>query len=384
MAALEPTEPTDPEEARLKTMVETMYLSKNKELKGIARTMDTAGINGTLLELIQSDNWHDVDGYFRGMLGVDNFLHNLQQLLIFKYRGDVSITRKQFQIALGIQQMIWMTDPANCLLEQNATSLFMARVPRTRLLIWEQIENHEREIIVSELVSLLSPRYRDGTLTSDFLNGTVWYSVEVIRQNMWSGFGSEKQYYPLPETLNFTSIANIYAPELVFGILGDITLTKHIAKMARRPYIANLPTKGLCEVHNAKYYICNVWLHDFKHTSGHGGRKVADYELEAALPFQNWLRNHPQYKDPAQLRIAEKTLTGEDLLAIKAIRFARGVNDTGSYFQPIVPVEGGKKRASRRARSRTRRPIAASRTARRVASRLSVRNTHNNTLSVPR
>ena len=112
MAALE-----DPVESRLKTMDETMYVSKNRELKEIARTMDTVEPNTALLGMIQHNAWHALDEYFRGMPGTTNFLSNLQQLFIFKYRLG-NITRKQFQIAMGIQQMIWMSDTENCLLKK--------------------------------------------------------------------------------------------------------------------------------------------------------------------------------------------------------------------------------------------------------------------------
>jgi hypothetical protein len=362
-------------EENLRTMDETMYVSKNRELQKIVLSMDKDP-NDALLSLITTQNWHALDGYFREMSGVDNFFNNLQQLLIFKYK--LSIPRKLFQIAMGIQQMVWMTDTENCLILQLDKSKFMKHIPKTQLMIWEEIPEPEKEIILSELIRRISPRYRDGILTSEFMNGTVWYIVENIIGNMWSGFGSIQNYYPIPETLNFTRIANIYVPELVFGILGDISLTEHIARKSRRPYVANLPTKGICEVHGIQYYICNVWIHDFSHTSGDGGKKKNnESELYEIIPYKHWLREHPEYKTTANFNRGEKTLTGEDLNAIKAIRKARGINDNGSLWQPVIPVDGGKKRASRR--RALRRSIVASRTSRRVASHLSVRKTRNNT-----
>jgi len=375
--------PAQPEE-RLKTMVETVYLNKNRELKELARTIDVVETNRDLLRTIQGNDWSGLDNYFRVMAGEDNFLINLQQLLIFKYR--VGITRKQFQIAMGIQQMVWMTDPENCIVKQLG-------MPDSKFTLWEEIPREEKEEILRILHGRISQRYRAIDILSDeFFTGTVWYSVSGLR-GPWPGFGITRQFYPIPETLNFTRITSIYVPELVFGILGDISLTKHIAEKSRRPYIANLPRKGICDLHTRQYHICTIWIHDFTHASTDDGRRVSlTSTLEKMEPYKHWLADpaHSVYKatdKKLQTIIAENPPTAEDAIALKEIVASREMNDSGFIWKEVETVEGGKKRAtrrSRRSRRSRRRPIAASRTARRVASHLSVRKTRSNTLSALR
>jgi len=377
MAALEPVDTADP---RLKSMVETMYLSKNPELKAIAGTMDSVKENDTLLDIILTNDWPALDGYFREMSGVDNFLKNLQQLLIFKYR--IGLTRKQFQIAMGIQQMVWMTDPENCVIKKLSQP-----PPTSKFVMWEDIPPEEKPSILTKIHNKIKKRYRGEVSLDGFFNGTVWYSVENITSDIWGGYGTSEQYYPIPETLNFTRIANIYVPELIFGVLGDITLTEHIATRSSRPYIANLPSKGICDLHNRRFHICTTWIHDFGHASADNGRlDLYSSTLESLLPFRHWTKEHPEYNDSSKALstiISEKQPVGDDLIAAEKLQASRYMNDTGWIWEPVVTVEGGKKRASRRARSR-RRPIAVSRTSRRVASRLSLRKTRNNILSALR
>ena len=385
MAALESR---DPDEALLKTMDETMYLSKNPELKEIAHTMDTVTPNAELLGLIQANNWPAVDGYFTSMPGIDNFLSNLQQLLFFKYRIRGSITRKQFQIAMGIQQMRWMNDPANCLNKDLERS--RGKLTQVELIMWEAIPEEEKHRILRQIEESLTDRFRDSDeeiLLDKLLAGTVWYIVVGIKAYMWKGYGEYLEYYPIPETLNFTKIANIYVPELVFGILGDISLTEHIATRSARPYIANLPSRGTCQVHNHDFYLCNIWSHEFSHSCVNDGRNLKyNATLDELLPYKNWLKEHREYDDrtkPPSYLISSET-PNEDKIALRVLNASRYMNDAGKIWEDVKEVEGGKKRASRRARSRIRRPIAASRTARRVASRLSVRNTRSKTLSARR
>ena len=387
MAALEPIGPSeaiDPEEALLKTMDETIYLSKNKVLKELARTMDAVRPNTTLLEIIRSNNWRELDRYFREIPGAAKFLSDLQQLLFFKYRQPGSITRKQFQIAMGIQQIVWMSDPENCLVQQ-----LKGPAPASTFTLWEQIPQGQRAHILSKFQARLTPKYRDGrTLTSEFFNGTVWYDIKNTRMPHWNGFGTGEEYYPIPETLNFTSIANIYVPELVFGILGDISLTKHIATRSARPFIANIPTKGFCEIHGLQLNLCNMWVHDYLHSSTLYVHSVyGSFTLDDLLSAQKWSQANKKYKDPLLLAAEKNASTGDGLSSMDKLYAARYMNDTGKIWGPVETVEGGKKRASRRSRSRVSRrsrPIAASRTARRVASHLSVRKTRSNTLSALR
>jgi hypothetical protein len=330
--------------------------------------------------MIQHNAWHALDEYFRGMPGVDNFYKSLQQLFIFKYHLG-NITRKQFQIAMGIQQMVWMTDPENCLVETIGA-------PTITFALWEHIPYEQRVLILRTFDEKITSRYRDSKITDEFLNGTVWYIVEDLKMiPIWKGYGSSNQYYPITETLNFTKIANIYVPELVFGILSDISLTEHIATRSMRPYVANLPTKGICEIHNHVVHICTIWVHEFGHSTAYVPNPRYRSTLDELLPYKYWHKKNPEYN--FKITPISKLLTNEesaeDKVAIKQIETSRYMNDIGIMWKPVVPVEGGKKRASRRSSSRpSRRSIAASRTSHRVASHLSVRKTRNNTPFVPR
>ena len=259
-------------------------------------------------------------------------------------------------------------------------------MPTSTFTLWEHIPDEERVLILRTFDEKITSRYRESSkITDEFLNGTVWYSVEGMKDiPIWKGYGSSNQYYPIPETLNFTKIANIYVPELVFGILSDISLTEHIATRSSRPYVANLPTKGVCEIHSYIVHICTVWVHEFGHSAGKLQHPLYHSTLEELLPYKYWHRKNP--KNDVKTNPIKKLLTDdqseEDKLAINQIHASRYMNDIGKMWKPVIPVEGGKKRASRR-RPALRRSIAASRTSRRVASHLSVRKTRNNTPFVP-
>jgi hypothetical protein len=75
-------------------------------------------------------------------------------------------------------------------------------------------------------------------------------------------------YYPIPETLNLSEISCMYSPRLIFGGLGDLTLTNFVLDNNERPYPAHIPNSStnLVRVHNEKHMIVAIWWHDFIHS----------------------------------------------------------------------------------------------------------------------
>ena len=84
-------------------------------------------------------------------------------------------------------------------------------------------------------------------------------------------------YYPLPESLQPLSRHYcLYVPELIFGVIGSPTLTKHIILYKKRPYNAHLPitSSNLCNVHNTENNLLQIWFHDYYHSSSSWCRLV--------------------------------------------------------------------------------------------------------------
>ncbi len=261
-----------------KNYVATQYASKNKDLIRILRELindDFLEKDETLYSLIRQNRWKELDIYIQTHPGKQNFWLILQQLFYFRYFVPESekITDKQFEISMGIQQVRWMTDDENC------KSMKLYQVKGANFKYWEDIPG-EQEIIVNQVFDRIKQKMFSGKTKDHIRNlfsGTVWYDVNLQNNHgrtnagSWKGFGSKNYIYPIPETINLTTIACVYRPILLFGALSDGSLLKYIILHGQRPYIAHLPdsTSNLCEVHGATHCICAGWYHDFFHsTSG--------------------------------------------------------------------------------------------------------------------
>jgi hypothetical protein len=258
----------DPSIEQMLEKVETMYIKKNRNLQTMMNTLLTTEPNVVLFDFIQTNNWILVDEYMNTHNGKINFFETLQQLFYLFYVRK-SITLKQFQNAMGIQQVRWMVDGEN----NKVMSGYI--VVSAEIFLWENII--EKNTIYRKIMQYIGNSLY-GDISQDFFNNTVWYKVELntrstmqLAEKTFFG-GIEVQnfyYYPIPETLNLGEMSCMYSPRLIFGSLDTPTLTKFILNTNERPFAAHIPDAGtnLVRVHNSRHAIIANWWHDFNHTS---------------------------------------------------------------------------------------------------------------------
>ena len=358
----------------LKQFFETRYQSKNDNLKSIITELPNREVpkQPDILHMIRTNDWVYFDKKIINT-GQKFFWILLQQLFLYKYflPDDEKITRKQFEIAMGIQQVRWMANPNNCRdyyfkksgsknYEENRSQLFYT-IHSAKLHIWETLDAAVRSKIVAQLRDKLQTRRTDNDTTDldAFLRGSVWYFVlpldrfgkETMIGGGWQGFGPDKEnYFPIPETLNFSSIACVYAPKLIFGSLSEVSLLKYIMEYRERPYAAHLPDaqSNLCVIHNQKNAICANWMHDFHHSRSMmkcDRAKVIGYSLlnqKCKLLGSNIVTTEnllERLHDPSsQLSVCLKTPNPSD----EATTMALASNDTGLIWHDNI-VRGGRR-----------------------------------------
>lgn len=243
-------------------------------------------VDDELHALIRGNQFAELDEYIRAHPGPEEFYRILQQIFLFEHFVS-SISRKQVQNALGIQQARWTADPANC---QKTIDSYV--VEDVRFHYFETLPPEMQTIIVDSLHYKIRRALHEGeTITkADFpalLQGTIWYGVITNPQydgsiGSWAGFKNEHlkgeindikepiSYYPLPESLQPLSRHYcMYVPELIFGVISSSTLTKHIILYKKRPYNAHLPStsSNLCNVHGTTNHLLQIWYHDYSHSS---------------------------------------------------------------------------------------------------------------------
>ena len=360
---------------------ETTYVARNKTLKELFGQLERGevSIDTTLYSLIKEKNWHEVDAYFASNPGKEAFFALLQQLFLFKYflPEPEQLTRKEFEIATGIQQVRWMVDDENCRVVKNDTGIsrkvgprimnnpgFTFEVESASFIFWDDIEPHEKDKIVHQVLTGIQRKLvlpMTGEQLNDFFTKTVWYRVlhhnintnAYIRPGSWHGYGTQYDYYPIPETFNFSSIACIYAPKLVFGSLSDQTLLRYIAKERQRPYIAHLPDSisNLCDVHGLQQSIVSGWIHDISH-SRNGMCSIRD-----TVRYINSMCN----TTATSIDEIRESLLENDSIYYRCIdaneMIARVLNDTGKVLHSSFPQIVGKQKKTRKTRKhKTRKP----------------------------
>jgi hypothetical protein len=264
----------DPSIERMLEKVETMYIKKNRNLQTMMNILLTTEQNVLLFDGIRRDNWILVDDYMINHTGKINFFETLQQLLYFFYVRK-SITLKQFQNAMGIQQVRWMVD-----IENPNKVMSGYTVENAEIALWENINESEKNTIYIKIMQYIGKSlYSD--ISPDFFNNTVWYKVYIggsqfssMHQEanvFFGGIQVQKPYlyYPIPETLNLGEMSCMYSPRLIFGTLNTPTITKFILNTNERPFAAHIPDAGtnLVRVHNSLHAIIANWWHDFNHSS---------------------------------------------------------------------------------------------------------------------
>jgi hypothetical protein len=267
----------------LKKYKETMYISKNKHLQQIiCEALDvTFNQDAQILEYVSNNKWKDFDEYIIINNGIDNFYKLFQQLFFLHNLAKV-ITLNQYQIALGIQQVRWMVDPKN---EENMKmfgippnitdykdmNFMLYQVTDAQLFIWEEIPTEEKTAIQQQIYDYIKDQLYESHINNtlnDHYNGSIWYKDTTSAQvGAFKGFGLKYEYYPITETINFSNIACMYCPVLVFGILSGQSLLKHIILHKERPYAMHFPRsrRNLVVIHGLQHMILANWRHDFVH-----------------------------------------------------------------------------------------------------------------------
>jgi hypothetical protein len=348
---------------QLRQWPETMYVSKNPMLKEILSSWDSIPENADLLTLIRNGKWSELDAYIRERPGKLEFQNILAQYLIFRHRNTEPITRKEFETAMGIQQVRWMVDPDNCRSFKNYV------VHDATFSYFQDISIEEQTLIINEMIwdiqyKGIDKKYKTIEGMQEFFQGTIWYDVKYVGVvGSWKGFGLRGQWFPISETINLSTIACIYAPQLVFGALSDLSLFKHIVNYEQRPYIAHIPDakSNLCDIHNIKHMVVAAWMHDFSHSRGGGGcydglRYINNQCKENGVPVN--LTNVAQIKDDINNESSPLYQCFiENIKRMKNIEngiiIARRLNDNGViHHVPFPAIRGGKRKTRRMRKSK--------------------------------
>lgn len=250
---------------------ETGYISKNKKIQELVQELEEGKIEiiDEIQNFVKENNWKAFDKFILDNKGKENFFIIFQQLFMFYYFTK-EISRKQFQNALGIQQVRWMVD-----LENECREVPNYIVYSAELHMWEEIEKSEQTLIKNQIYDEINmriyPHILDTTNPTN-LNGhyqnSIWYKLDIKGNMSWPGFGTLRNYYSIPETMNFSKIACIYTPVLIFGSLSEQSLLKYIINNKQRPYAMHAPNvkSNLSVIHGLKHIIVANWRHDFIHS----------------------------------------------------------------------------------------------------------------------
>jgi hypothetical protein len=313
--------------------------------------------------LVRTNDWQRLDAYIRDRPGVVEFEALLKQLFLMRYFRD--LPRKPFEIAMGIQQVRWMVDPANCRDFPNYSVL------DATFSYFENIPEGEKPILLNEIFTnckfkITNPAYTSPESLVSFFQGTVWYNVQFARSVPgWPGYGSTKTWYPIPETMNLSSIACIYAPQLVFGSLSDISLLKHIVNYQQRPFVSHIPDakSNLCNIHNIKHCVVAAWKHDITHSrsgSCKNGLSYINGMCGGIIGTPVNITSFPQLQEDlnnpeSNLSICLNTVRDTSVNRKNGYYIARILNDTGVVHHESFPVMRGGKRKTRRTRKSSRK-----------------------------
>jgi hypothetical protein len=370
---------------------ETMYVSKNKDLKRIVGELKAGKYNTDnpiTSKMLLAKQYKEYDAYLveaelYKWPGVRTFFNTLQQLLYLKYFAPANerLPRDCFQTAMGILQARWAIHKENCRPKD-------LRLEIVQFHYWEDLTPEVHSEIVAKLVNMIGDKMyeTDGspqekkTQISNVLKRTVWYAVATTMSpeifdntKVFSGFSVPStcfRFFPVPETIRqFSLISCIYVPEIVFGILSSATLFKHIVLYECRPYVGHLPNSksNLCDIHTAFVDIFRTWFHDIVHSSTDDctdglnvvnsmlGRPPCDLPaFDSVDTFRTELRDRGSKLNACIRHLAETKPEGQQDDIITT------VNDLGLTFGK-VPTWGGfrkkSKKRSKRKRRRTRRFI---------------------------
>jgi len=290
-------------ERELQKYCETQFVSKNKNLSAMVMSLleKTVEQDGELYHYVKNNRWRELDWYIRGNPGKLIFFRILTQFFLFRYYSspDIEITRKQFQIALGIQQVRWMVD------DENPNKIIKyahidVLVDDAYFDFWEDIPAADRRAVLSQISKNMNALYdhdkgvhssgddyhhlpisetnQDKKIKAEKakqqgekvkqvnqkLKGTIWYRVS--KPTLFN-FTQNRimPYFTIPETFNFSNIMCKYAPTLIFGSISEQSFLKYQLLYNMRPYAAHLPdsTSNLTIISGSHRPIVVHWAYGY-------------------------------------------------------------------------------------------------------------------------
>jgi hypothetical protein len=103
---------------------------------------------------------------------------------MFKYflPTDDRISRKGFEIAMGIQQVRWMVDPENCRYKsansnntENGKVLTHYKVDTAEFHLWQDITEKDRSEAITKIKKQIGQRLVDKDVNyNEKFNNTIW------------------------------------------------------------------------------------------------------------------------------------------------------------------------------------------------------------------
>jgi hypothetical protein len=351
---------------------------KNKNLQSMIENLRELKVikDGVIYRYFETNDWFNLDAYIKLHPGKINFFRILTQFFLFRYYApdDKKISRKQFQIALGIQQVRWMVDHENP--NKRIQRIFYAE-PVTQefydaiLVMWEDIPSETKNDLLThngkfykifkDKMSLQFHTHEDEPEPENimdkhqqnidkFFAGTVWYRMNQ-KFNSLSFYippDPNKQYFPIPETLNISKNVCQYAPTLIFGSISETSLLKYQLLHNVRPYAAHLPdsVSNLVEIHDAKQPIVSNWAHDFIHQ-----QTIKSCDIAATYTKINkTCRTIPikMYKEEKYDEISSENIVthidnnGTFQQCVNSAignKLAESLNDIGALYGPVPAIE---------------------------------------------
>lgn len=398
-----------------KDCLETKYVSRNPDIQQLFREINervqagSISINDMeLYQMIRENNWRTLDSYIQRHIGKDNFYRILKELLTYKYflPETQQITRKQMQNALGIQQARWVNDPENTYICPSYD------IKAVTFKMWEEIPNEEKTIMLEQIHENIRDRLNPGMTKNNInslFNNTVWYLLDVSPPAPprppakrpttpprppsakrptpitpprppfvggyigWKGYGEKRLYYPIPETINLSTISTVYPPILVFGSLSELTLARFVVEHRQRPYASHLANSksNLTCIHDKEQTIFANWVHDFQHSRSDPSFTIAGDDffsflnstlrdiigVELLTP-ENAVNKLAEIADSITIKPEDNEETKQEKIRKKArvMEYIGYVNDTGRiWHREFRPFAGGRKALTRRIRKSKRK-----------------------------
>jgi len=209
-----------------------------------------------LYDLIKKYNWKAVDTIFSEQYNTREHFRIIFALLAKWYYQDKTISRLQYQNALGIQQSRWALSSDN-----KFANYFLNGIKGELLdFTFNLVKNIDK-----------FPYGIESYLSAKNKLCFYQYSKNKIVYTANFKLGGMNQYHlAIPETFNFSKCANVYRPRLVLGSFTSCSLAKFTKQYGERPFVCHHP--DLSDTHNpiqfdgvAGMNVFEHWAHDARH-----------------------------------------------------------------------------------------------------------------------